>query len=60
MYVQVQFEPVIRKFSEHLVTLELENEYLSNEENTPQLLDAMEKVFTQLNDNSIAEVQTGR
>ena len=56
----VQFEPAIRKFSEYLVMLEKENEFLSKEENTEQLKLLMEKVYYQLNDKNKAIVQVGR
>jgi len=56
----VQFEPAIRKFSEYLVMLEKENEFVSREEHTEELKQLMEEVYFQLNDKHNAIVQVGR
>jgi hypothetical protein len=56
----VQFEPAIRKFSEYLVMLEKENEFISREEHTEELKTLMEEVYFQLNDKHKAIVQVGR
>lgn len=55
----VQFEPAIRKFSEYLVMLEKENEFVSKEEHTEELKQLMEDVYFQLNDKHNAIVQIG-
>ena len=50
----VQFESPLRKLSEFLLNLELEAEFLSNEDNTPRLKAVLEDVFNQLNDANAA------
>lgn len=46
----VQYEPALIKFSEFLVDLELENEFLYSEKNNDQLQALLEKVFNDLNE----------
>jgi len=56
----VQFESPLRKLSEFLLNLELEVEFLSNEENTPRLKDLLEDVLVQLNETNAAVMTVER
>ena len=44
----VQFEAPLKKLSEFLLNLELQLEFLSNEENTPRLVSLLDNVFNQV------------
>jgi len=50
----VQFEAPLKKLSEFLLNLELQLEFLSNEENTPRLVSLLDNVFNQLNETNAA------
>ena len=55
----VQFEPALKKLSQHLMSLELENQFLSNESNTPQLENLLSEVYKQLTETNHVIMQTG-
>ncbi|XP_023227117.1 GATOR complex protein NPRL2-like isoform X1 [Centruroides sculpturatus] len=52
----VQYEPLVRKLANYLVTLELECSFLSNEETKAQLPSIMSQIRTELNQNGHCSV----
>ncbi|KAG1701207.1 GATOR complex protein NPRL2 [Nymphon striatum] len=52
----IQYEPLIRKLSEYLTTLELESGFLSNEESKKRLPNIMDQILNNLNSYGVCTV----
>lgn len=55
----VQYELVVRKLAEHLVTLEVEQDFLSTESGRAELPRILGQILTDLNENGLCTIQVG-
>jgi hypothetical protein len=55
----VQYELVVRKLAEHLVTLEVEQDFLSTDSGRAELPRILGQILTDLNENGLCTIQVG-
>ena len=53
----MQYELVVRKLAEHLVTLEVEQDFLSNESGRAELPRILAQIQNDLNENGLCTIQ---
>ena len=53
----VHYEPIIKKLSEYLENLELENGFLSNDDTKQDISNIMEQIFSDLNANAMCTIE---
>ena len=55
----MQYELVVRKLAEHLVTLEVEQDFLSNDSGRAELPRILGQILADLNENGLCTIQVG-